>query len=62
KGGVAQVETFLHEVAASVGYQRLGKKTRSGVEAELAKLQWKGKVSLVSALLTTRLTLSGRVE
>lgn len=51
KGGVAQVETFLREVAAAAGYQRLGKNIRAGLEAELAKLQRKGRVSLSGGII-----------
>jgi predicted RNA binding protein YcfA (HicA-like mRNA interferase family) len=51
KGGVAPLETFLRELAAAVGYQRLGKNIRASLEAELAKLQRKGKVSLSGGII-----------
>jgi len=51
KGGVAQVDTFLREVAAAAGHQRLGKNIRAGLEAELTKLQCKGKISLSGGMI-----------
>jgi very-short-patch-repair endonuclease len=51
KGGLAQVETFLREVAAAAGYHRLGKNIRAGLEAELFKLQREGRASLSGGII-----------
>jgi hypothetical protein len=51
KGGVAQVETFLREVAAAAGYQRLGKNIRADLEAALFKLQRMGRLSISGGVI-----------
>lgn len=51
KGGVAPLETFLRDMAAAAGYQRLGKNVRAGLEAELTKLQRKGRISVAGGII-----------
>lgn len=51
KGGMASLETFLRELAASAGYQRLGKNIRAGLEADLSKLQHQGKISISGGII-----------
>lgn len=43
-GGIASLETFLRDFAKSKGFQRLGRKVRKSLEAELAMLSRNGKI------------------
>ena len=44
--GTAALESFLHDLAKSKGSQRLGRKMRAGLEAELGMLVKQGKVAI----------------
>jgi very-short-patch-repair endonuclease/superfamily I DNA/RNA helicase len=44
--GTAALEPFLHDLARAKGSQRLGRKMRAGLEAELAMLVQQGKVAI----------------
>ena len=46
KGGLASLDTFLRDLATAAGYQRLGRNIRASLEAELEKLQQKGRITL----------------
>jgi hypothetical protein len=53
-GGIVPLETFLREIARSKGFQRLGKRVRMGLEAELATLAQSGKISIEGEIIRLR--------
>lgn len=50
-GGIAPLESFLHEMAKAKGFQRLGKNVRKALEDELAKLTGQGKIAVVGGVI-----------